>query len=148
MARRRRTLNLGNISIGEGDSPKRVDGDPVQEKAEKEREAESKADLEEKVMKYRKEHPEMPEVKKKDLSAPLSIRRERVSFDDEYVALAKSYLKLPKRYTPTITELSKAVIRLFDDNVKLCKRIDELKRRGEGMGQKVLRSGQSGGSWN
>ena len=82
------------------------------------------------------------------LKSPLKLERQLDSLDGEYIELAKRYLgdKLPN--DPTLVDMAKAVIRLFEDNAKLYKKLSELSKRGNHNVTKVLHSFENNSSWN
>lgn len=143
MSRRRKNLNFGTVSIGESDNPTPVDNEKPN--------SISKTDSEtkEKIRKYRELNPEKPKSTEPLIQTPLSIKRNVSSFDDEYVDLAKKYLGIPESVKPTVAMLSKKIVGLFEDNVKLVKKLNLLSKRSSySISSSPSHSWEHGGCWN
>ena len=142
MARRRRLFNFGNVSVGSTETPTALKSEEatVSEAAQEE--------LREKVDEYRKENPEKPKDTTPLLQTPLSIKRNTVSFDDEYIELAKRYLGIKGNVKPTMVDFAKGIIRLFEDNVKMYKAVGKMAKTAGNSTGSPLGSREDGGSWN
>lgn len=147
MARYRKNKNLGTVSIGAGVIPTPVDENSD---AEKIRKIEIEKDTNRKIELYRKENPEEPKTEKPPkLDAPLKIKRKIFSIEDEYIDLAKKYLNIPQSRKPTLVELSKGIIKLFEDNLKMYKELSSLKGKIKNVIKTVPKnSWEQCGSWN
>ena len=145
MAFRRKKKNHGTISIGASNVPTIID-ETAQEEMLKRDEIEK--DTLGKVKKYRKDNPEEPVAEKKRLDAPLKIKRNHISLDNEYIELAKRYIGLPQDANPTVVELSKGVIRLFEDNAKMYTKLQKLQQQCNSINASPLHSWQHDNSWN
>jgi hypothetical protein len=146
--RKKKDINLGNVSIGDGDVPSKVDAD---DPSVQKRQREIKEDTKRKIEEYRKENPEKPKTEKKteQIDAPLRIKRSLGSFDDEYVDIAKRYLGMPNDHKPTVVELSKGIIKLFEDNAKLYSELSKLRETSKGvMKNSPKHSWEHNSSWN
>ena len=146
--RKKKDINLGNVSIGTGDVPSKVDENVS---SIKKRQKEIEEDTAKKIEEYRKENPEAPNTKKKSSSieAPLKMKRSIGSLDREYVDIAKRYIGLPSGSKPTIVELSKGIIKLFEDNAKLYKELTMLRESLKaGVGASTRHSWEQNSSWN
>lgn len=142
MARRRRFLNFGNVSIGASDKPAPIKPEDADVQTEK------KIELENKINEYREENPERPKDTKPLIQTPLSIKRSSESFDLEYVDLAKRYLGMPESKSPTLVDFAKGVISLFEDNMKLYKKNREISERCGINSVQVRHSWERGNEWN
>lgn len=147
MARYKKNKNLGTVSIGAGAIPT-----PINENSdtEKNRKSEIERDTKRKIELYRKENPEEPKIEKPPkLDAPLKIKRKIFSIEEEYIDLAKKYLNIPQCRKPTLVELSKGIIKLFEDNLKMYKELTSLKGKIKNVIKTVPKnSWEQGSSWN
>ena len=145
--RKKKDINLGNVSIGTGDVPSKVDENAS---SIKKRQKEIEEDTAKKIEEYRKENPEEPKTKKSSsIKAPLKMKRSIGSLDGEYVDIAKRYLGLPSGSKPTIVELSKGIIKLFEDNAKLYKELTMLRESlKDGVRASTRHSWEQNSSWN
>ena len=77
------------------------------------------------------------------------MKRSIGSLDGEYVDIAKRYLGLPSGSKPTIVELSKGIIKLFEDNAKLYKELTMLRESSKDCVRASTRhSWEQNSSWN
>ena len=142
MARRKRNLNFGSVSIGAEDKPapiKPEDTLPTKEQAE---------ELEKKIEEYRKDNPERPKDTTPMIQTPLSIKRDTGSFDSEYIDIAKKYLGMPDSKSPTLVDFAKSIIRLFEDNIKMYKMNHELSKNCKTNVGQMKHSWERGNEWN
>ena len=142
MGRRRRLFNFGNVSVGSSESPTPLK--PEDALADES----AKSELDEKVRKYREENPEKPPDRSPLIQTPLALKRNTVSFDDEYVEIAKRYLGIKANIRPSLSDLAKGVIRLFEDNVRMYKMVQKLTKSANGLPTAPKGSWEDGSSWN
>lgn len=146
--KRRKAKNLGTVSIGSAEVPSVAVDDAEVEQLSKQR-AEAEKKTREIVEKYRQENPDKPKSDPNTLYSPLKIKREINSLDSEYVEIAKRYLGLPSEYEPTVVDFAKKIIKLFEDNLKLYKEVEKLKKLSNSkVNTATMRSYEHNASWN
>lgn len=105
-----------------------------------------KEDLKSKKEKYYTENPQKPKIEEAKIEEPPKVRNSITSFNDEYIDLAKAYLKIPKDKTNVVLDFAKAIIKLVSDNNRL---VSELKKYSlNNYTPKQLRSSENSASWN
>lgn len=141
-SRRNKRPDLGNIAIGVADTPVVMDAEAVKPTKEQSEE------LEAKIAEYRKENPEKPKETKRPIESPLNIKRVTTSLDDEYIELAKRYLGIRTSGKPSLVEFAKGIIRLFEDNAKMYKKLHSMPKNVRGPISAVKHVWEHGGQWN
>lgn len=141
--RRKRNPDLGTVALGVKDTPIAVDSKEVAPSEEQ------KKALEAKIAEYRKENPERPKDTAKPIQTPLNIKRTVNSLDDEYIELAKRYLGIRTSGKPSLVDFARGIIRLFEDNAKMYKKLHSMPKNARGPISAVVRHAwEHGGQWN
>lgn len=145
----RRHKNLGTVSIGASPTPKKIDENDPEIRG---RRSEIEEDLKKKVEEYRKDNPEEPKTTsvQKEIERPLRTKHNIYSLDKEYVDMAKKYLGMADNSTPTIVDMAKGVIKLFEDNLRLYKQVSRFSStmNGNNIASSIRHSWENSSEWN